>query len=165
MNPSRSDSNSGVLFEYQTFPDDEKTWDALFVKIDDGPWHMADVHYNTEDEAEILSIIRSRKYNNSQLKNFVDFMETKGVKLNPTDVSIDLGIKWGIDLGGVSILQDDGDFEVGYEAYDSGSYWEPPSSDYVEVGSFNRLGAALFEAYALLLNMEFTNWLESQIEY
>jgi hypothetical protein len=50
-----------IAFEWLTFNDDEKTWDALFVKIDDGPWHMADVHYGTEDINKIKQIYESRR--------------------------------------------------------------------------------------------------------
>jgi len=59
-----------IQFDRQEFKEDDKTWDALFVKIDDAPWHMAQVHYDTEDENVIRNIIYGRKRCSHMVDNF-----------------------------------------------------------------------------------------------
>ncbi len=46
-----------IQFEWEEFNEEEK-WFALFVKIGDGPWHLAKSTYNTEDKELIKECIR-----------------------------------------------------------------------------------------------------------
>jgi hypothetical protein len=46
-----------IQFEYEEFNEEDSSWGALFVKIDDGAWHLAQSAYNTEDKDMIKKII------------------------------------------------------------------------------------------------------------
>ena len=46
-----------VEFEWQTFLEDDCSWDALFVRINHGEWMLAKSTFNTEDQEHILEII------------------------------------------------------------------------------------------------------------
>jgi hypothetical protein len=68
-------------------------------------------------------------------------------------------------LDGISIMWDgDRNFEVGYETYDSGSYWEPPSSDYVEYSQHKTIHGAFGDALGLYINNWYTQYTESQFD-
>jgi hypothetical protein len=157
-----------IQFEYQEFLEDDKSWSALFVKTDDKDWHMAEPNYGTEDESEIRMIIRNTKFCNTILDSFIKFLKTKGTELTykiPEYIT-DLDSPWGIEFDGVSVMTDKdfNEFEVGYESHDSGSYWEPPSTDYVEHFNHKSLTNALFAAYSLLLKDEFHRWNEASMD-
>lgn len=46
-----------IDFQWETFYEDDCSWEALFVSINDAPWHLAKAHYNTEDQEHIIEII------------------------------------------------------------------------------------------------------------
>ena len=45
-----------IEFEWESFRDDTD-WDALFVKVGNGEWHMAQPKYGTEDKQKIIVLI------------------------------------------------------------------------------------------------------------
>lgn len=47
-----------VEFEWQTFNEDDESWDALFVRINEGKWKLAKPIFHTEDEETIRNIIK-----------------------------------------------------------------------------------------------------------
>jgi len=157
-----------ITFKWDEFFDDDRSWSALFVKTDDRDWHMAEPNYGTEDESEIRMIIRNIKFCNSILDSFIAFLKTKGTELTykTPDYFTDWNSPWMVDFGGVSVIADEdfNTFEVGCESHDSGSYWEPPSADYVEHSNHKSLTNALFAAYGALLKDEFQRWNESSMD-
>ena len=46
-----------IEFEWLTFDEEDNSWDALFVKINDGRWLMAKPNFGTENIREIENII------------------------------------------------------------------------------------------------------------
>ena len=49
-----------VKFQTCEYLEDDDCWSALFVKIEDGQWHMAYHRYNTEDISEIIEILKTQ---------------------------------------------------------------------------------------------------------
>ena len=50
-----------IQFEEETFFDNDDVWSALFVRINDGDWHMTQPRYGTEDKLEVTNIIHKQK--------------------------------------------------------------------------------------------------------
>jgi hypothetical protein len=48
-----------IEFKWETFLEDDCSWDALFVKTHTKDWHLAEHHYGTENEDDIRRIIKS----------------------------------------------------------------------------------------------------------
>lgn len=48
-----------IEFQYEEFLEDDCSWFALFVKIDDKSWHMAQPNYGTEDKEKIIKQIKN----------------------------------------------------------------------------------------------------------
>ena len=48
-----------IEFEWETFKEDDTSWNALFVKINNGRWLMAKPKFGTENIREIENIILS----------------------------------------------------------------------------------------------------------
>jgi hypothetical protein len=157
-----------IEFKWEEFLDEDRSWSALFVKTDDKDWHMADPNYGTEDEKEIRMIIRNTKFCNTILDSFITFIKTEGTELTYKTPKYlhDWDAPWGVDFGGVTLFTDKdfNEFEVGYESYDSGSYWEPPSTDYLEHSKHKSLTDALFAAYGVLLKDEYHRWNEASMD-
>jgi hypothetical protein len=53
-----------IEFEIEKFIEDDNDWDALFVSINDGPWHLAKSTYNTEDKDHIIELIKKHDISN-----------------------------------------------------------------------------------------------------
>ncbi len=53
-----------IEFEWETFFEDDDVWQALFVKVNDGSWHLAKSAYNTEDQDHIIELIKSNGIRN-----------------------------------------------------------------------------------------------------
>jgi len=47
-----------IIFEWQEFLEDDDRWEALFVRLDNGPWSLAKNVYGTEDIDTINAILR-----------------------------------------------------------------------------------------------------------
>lgn len=47
-----------IIFEWQEFLEDDDRWEALFVRLDNGPWCLAKTVYGTEDIDTINAILR-----------------------------------------------------------------------------------------------------------
>lgn len=45
-----------ILFEWETFREEDYEWTALFVKVNN-KWYMADTTFGTEDQEKIIEII------------------------------------------------------------------------------------------------------------
>lgn len=154
-----------IEFKVERFEESEDhSWDALLVKTPEKDWHLAEIEYGCEDESTIRNIIRNTKFCDAQVKSFCEFIKVDVFpKCNFTD---DLDSPWGIDMGGVTVVanEDFSDFEVGYEVYYPGGYWEPPDYDYCVHGNYKRLMRALFIAYALTQENEFNMQQEANME-
>jgi hypothetical protein len=50
-------SNVNIQFVRDTYIEDDNKWDALFVKVNDSRWYMAQPNFGTEDEQKISNII------------------------------------------------------------------------------------------------------------
>jgi hypothetical protein len=46
------------MFEWEEFIEDDNSWSALFVRLDNGPWYLAKTVYGTEDIDTINAILR-----------------------------------------------------------------------------------------------------------
>ena len=46
-----------IDFVEDEYIEDDHSWTALFVKIDDGKWHMAKPNYGTEDKNIITEML------------------------------------------------------------------------------------------------------------
>lgn len=55
-----SPKKSMIEFEWQSFKEDDDSWEALFVKTLDRDWHLASQEYGTENEQEITRIINEK---------------------------------------------------------------------------------------------------------
>jgi hypothetical protein len=49
-----------LKFENIEYDEIDDRWQALFVSINDGQWHMAQPHYDTEDMFEIMEILKQK---------------------------------------------------------------------------------------------------------
>ena len=112
---------------------------------------------------------RTIKYLNKEVELFVKFYSQKcGVNLtyNHDDGFTDKDDNklWAIEFDGVTVISNDtlDEFEVGYESYIPGSYWEPESGDYVEFSKHKSIQDALFDVVKLYWQWEYRNFLESQ---
>ena len=59
-------------------------------------------------------------------------------------------------------IEDFNEFEVGYEVYEGGSYWEPSTTDYAEHSKHKTLELALLAMLSLWVGMSYRNFQESQ---
>jgi hypothetical protein len=50
-----------IEFKWEEFIEDERSWDALFVKTDNKDWHMAEPNYGTEDKEEIIKLLNTKQ--------------------------------------------------------------------------------------------------------
>ena len=48
-----------ITFEVLEFEEADDRWQALFVRIGDGPWKLSKAHWGTENIDEVLMKIRS----------------------------------------------------------------------------------------------------------
>ena len=110
---------------------------------------------------------RQVKFANKEVEVFLQFVETnlkQKINMFPNDIVDDFDSPWGKCFDGITIManQDFTEFEVGHETYDNGSYWEPPSSDYVEHSKHRLLETALLTMLSLWVGMSYRNFKESQ---
>lgn len=138
-------------------------WYDLYVKTDDRDWHRAVDVYFTSDEESIKTIIYQSKNCNAIVKNFNEYIEQYKLPIScfePMENLCDYDSPWGVINGGVTILanMDFTNFEVGFETYDSGSYWEPPSMDYNEHSNEKTIMDALMEAFKLSMEDSYNMW-------
>lgn len=113
---------------------------------------------------------RTIKYLNKEVELFTHFYEKKcNVKLkytlnNHSYSDVDDNLLWAIEFDSITIISnaDLDEFEVGYESYIPGSYWEPESGDYCEYSKHDNINDALFDVVKLFLQWEYKNFLESQ---
>ena len=47
-----------IDFIWESFEDEDNWWDALFVKVGNGDWHLAQPYYGTENKEEIIRMVR-----------------------------------------------------------------------------------------------------------
>ena len=112
---------------------------------------------------------RTIKYLNKGVELFTHFYANK-CKVNLSykeldDVTDNNHNKlWAVEFDGITIISnaDLDEFEVGYESYIPGSYWEPESGDYCEYSKHDNINDALFDVVKLFLQWEYSNFLESQ---
>lgn len=110
---------------------------------------------------------RQIKFADKEVEVFLQFVEThlkQKINTFPNDIVDAFDSPWGKNFDGITIManQDFTEFEVGYEPYDNGSYWEPPSSDYVEHSKHRLLEPALLTMLSLWVGMSYRNFKESQ---
>jgi hypothetical protein len=153
-----------IEFQYETFQDEDNSWEALFVKTPDRDWHMAEPNYGTEDKLMITNIIRNIEYNESVRKSFNAFLKELNPKFGQFEkVEDPMGSYdslYAVSLDGIIISIMNFEYLVGYETYDSGSYWEPPSSDYVEHSTHKNIRSAFGDAIGLYM----LNWYQQKQE-
>jgi hypothetical protein len=112
---------------------------------------------------------RTIKYLNKEVELFTYFYAHK-CKVSLTykeldDVEDNNSNKlWAIEFDSITIISnaDMDEFEVGYESYIPGSYWEPESGDYLEYSKHDNINDALFDVVKIMLDWEYHNFLESQ---
>ena len=51
-----------VEFQWETFYEDDNVWNCLFVRFDNTRWFCASQHFGTENEEEILQILKKRGF-------------------------------------------------------------------------------------------------------
>lgn len=96
---------------------------------------------------------------------FVNEQMSLGIPKSPLEWASDVESPWTCSFGGISIIanHDFSEFEVGYEVYDGGSYWEPPSSDYVVYSTKKTCREAMWDVVNLWVQNNFQTWCESQV--
>jgi hypothetical protein len=107
---------------------------------------------------------RTIKYLNKEVElfsNYVNEILKLKFKLDPTPFD---DVYWGVEFDDVYIGSNEtlNKFEVGYRTCDSGSYWEPPSGDYVEYSIREKIQDALFDVLKIYMEWDYRNYLESQ---
>ena len=106
------------------------------------------------------------EFNNKEVAVFVEYCKSLNQELKPEELQYlaDFDSPWGVNFGGVTVFsnEDFTEYEVGYEVYETGSYWEPPFSDYVEYSKHTRLHQALWDVLKLWLQYDYQRWQESQ---
>lgn len=110
---------------------------------------------------------RILKYCDREVKVFLEYCkEILKKELKPEELVYlaDMDSPWGLNFGGVTVYanEDFSEYEVGYEVYEPGSYWEPPFSDYCEYSKHKNLNNALWDVLKLWLQYDYRNWQESQ---
>jgi hypothetical protein len=154
-----------IEFMVERFEDDDSSWEALFVKTPERDWHMAQPNYGTEDEFEIRSIISRVRYFDSLKDSYNEFLKGMNIEDQFNKVDDSLGSYdslYTLILDGVIIFETaDGQFEVGYETYDSGSYWEPPSLDYNTHSTHKSLFGAINDAVGIYMGNRFQQFQEA----
>jgi len=109
--------------------------------------------------------VRTIKYLNKEVEIFSNYVnEVLKLKFNLDPTPFDNGGIWGVEFDDVYICanEDLDKFEVGYGTCDSGSYWEPPSGDYVEYSNHEKIQDALFDVLKIYMEWDYRNYLESQ---
>jgi hypothetical protein len=104
-------------------------------------------------ELELLSCFYSKKLGmNLNYKHSDDFSDNDG------------NVLWAVEFDSITIIANNSldEFEVGYESFIPGSYWEPESGDYVEYSKNTNIKDAFFSVVRLYLEWEYENFLESQ---
>lgn len=157
-----------IEFKTEEFLEDDDRWSALFVKTPDKDWHMANPNYGTEDEFEIRNIISRIQYFNSIKDSYNEFLKGMNIEDQFNRVDDSLGCYdslYALILDGVILFEtEDRKFEVGYETYDSGSYWEPPSSDYNTYSTHKSLLGAIGDAVGLYMGNRFQQMQEASFD-
>jgi hypothetical protein len=64
-----------IQFEWNTFREDDCEWDALFVKVDDGPWYLAQQKYGTENQEYIEKFIRESNVDGNTNGSYISVWE------------------------------------------------------------------------------------------
>ena len=137
-----------IEFKWNEYREHDDSWEELVFNIDDGPWIGAQARYGTEDEDLIkFIIIESDRLLGEVVKVNDDLMNSG----NPIFESIseqdlvDYDSNWGVQLGGITVIADYDMklFTVGYMQFDSGTYFDPPSTDYIEHSEFDNINDAL----------------------
>jgi hypothetical protein len=110
---------------------------------------------------------RQIKFANKEVEVFLQFVEThlkQKINTVPNEFYQDMDGYWGMNFDGITIManEDFTEFEVGYETYDNGGYWEPPSLDYTEHSKHKTLELALLAMLSLWVGMSYRNFKESQ---
>jgi hypothetical protein len=110
---------------------------------------------------------RQIKFANKEVEVFLKFVESnlkQKISVFPNEFYQDMDGYWGMNFDGITIManEDFTEFEVGHEAYDSGSYLEPPTTDYVEHSKHKTLELALLAMLSLWVGMSYRNFRESQ---
>jgi len=153
-----------VEFKVETIEEDDCRWSQLLVKTSDRDWHSADLTYGTEDELAIRSLVRNMKYCESVRKDYNDFLKSLNPQFGQFEV-LNQNQIYELSLDGILISSEDlRDFEVGYEIYDGGSYWEPPSVDYAEYSKRKNILGAFGDAIGLYINNWYSQKRMSEIE-
>lgn len=117
------------------------------------PYHTRTIKYCESVCDDILRFVK-RSYNIR-------------IKSEPLDWISDVDSPWGRIFDGITILanEDFTEYEVGYEIWDNGSRWEPPSSDYKEDSKHKDIHSAVWRVVVLWMQDHFQNWrMESQME-
>ena len=110
---------------------------------------------------------RAIKYLNKEVELFsyyVNDVLKVGFTMDPKPFDMDGESVWGVEFDDIYICANEtlDKFEVGYGTYDPGSYWEPPSGDYVEYSNRDNIQDALFDVLKIYINWSYKGFLESQ---
>lgn len=111
---------------------------------------------------------RTVNYNNSVCERLLEFANKElllNISSEPLDWACDMDSPWGLNFGGVTLFanEDFTEYEVGHETYDSGSYWEPPSSDYAKDSTHKDFTSAMWAVINLWVQYRYQNWAESRM--
>ena len=112
-------------------------------------------------------LVKQIKFANKEVEVFLQFVETnlkQKISLSPTFDLDDFEVPWVNSFDGITIManEDFNEFEVGYEVYEGGSYWEPSTTDYAEHSKHKTLELALLAMLSLWVGMSYRNFQESQ---
>ena len=113
-------------------------------------------------------LVKQIKFADKEVEVFLQFVKTKLnqeiTECPPNDFTEDLDMPWYKNFDGINIStnRDFTEFEVGYEVYEGGSYWEPSTTDYVEHSKHKTLALALLDMLSLWVGMSYRNFQESQ---
>ena len=157
-----------IEFDWNEYREHDDSWDELVVRVDGGTWSGTMANYGSEDEDEVIAMIllcdkiltEVIAYNEVRLKSGLTIFEPI-----PANELAGYDTFLGYQLNGITVLlkADYYGFTVGYMQYDIGSYWEPPSYDYIEYGDFDTIKEA-FEC-AEALSAKFHNQTENEVGY
>jgi|TARA_R110002110_G_scaffold184875_2_gene391763 hypothetical protein len=111
-------------------------------------------------------LVKQIKFANKEVEVFLQFVKTKlGQEISMFPIELDdFEVPWGKNFDGITIManEDFNEFEVGYEVYEGGSYWEPSTTDYAEHSKHKTLELALLAMLSLWVGMSYRNFQESQ---
>ena len=62
--------NHTVEFEWETYAEDDHSWDCLFVSVDGGPWKIAENEFGTQDTQAIRRMIDNGRMSLEQCRHW-----------------------------------------------------------------------------------------------